>query len=289
MDNVSDEILMAYADGELGRDERAAVAVAITADPALQSRLDVFVEGSFFLETAADELLKLPVSEELMALVAGPARPADTQVGAPAARTGAIEKRSSIADFFQNFLPAGGSLSSAAMAFGMTLVLGGAVAWQLKSPSHDGGSLSTALIAMEQGRLVASDKLTVAFNTVPTGSVMKLSSETGEAVTIRPVATFLSVSSQYCRQYEMVVPASGAASTGTKGFAGVACRSKDGHWTIPVHVAATPRLQDDSAIRPSSGENNSTVDKVVDQLIDGDVLDVADEQKLINEGWKTTR
>ena len=42
MDNISDEVLMAFADGALSETEHARVAARVAADPGLEARLQPF-------------------------------------------------------------------------------------------------------------------------------------------------------------------------------------------------------------------------------------------------------
>ena len=54
-----------------------------------------------------------------------------------------------------------------------------------------------------------------------------------------------------------------------------------------MHVAAiVSASHNTTATTPAAGGNAGPVDKLVDELIDGDVLDVGAEDKLIKAGWK---
>ena len=63
---VSDEMLMAYADGELDADSAAAVARAIQADPALALRAEQFSKSRVIARAAFAEILSQPVPDRLV-------------------------------------------------------------------------------------------------------------------------------------------------------------------------------------------------------------------------------
>lgn len=73
--SVDDETLMAFADGELSGDERAAVEAALAADPALRSKLEAQRLLGARLSAAFDGALTEPVPSRLTAAAAP--RPAD--------------------------------------------------------------------------------------------------------------------------------------------------------------------------------------------------------------------
>lgn len=65
--SVDDETLMAFADGELRSEERAAVEAALAGDPALRERLKAHQELRSRLSAAFDGALSEPVPERLSA------------------------------------------------------------------------------------------------------------------------------------------------------------------------------------------------------------------------------
>ena len=71
MAKVSDEMLMAYADGELALTERSEVETAIVSNPDLRSRLSVFERTKNELSGLYDEPMKRPVPDRLVDAVFG--------------------------------------------------------------------------------------------------------------------------------------------------------------------------------------------------------------------------
>lgn len=76
---ISDETLMALADGELAADEAQAVQQAVDADPALQARLRRFSETRRLLQEAAGSAKATPADDPLIAMI----RKAQTSAAEP--------------------------------------------------------------------------------------------------------------------------------------------------------------------------------------------------------------
>ena len=62
---VTDEMLMAFADGELDDTEMARIAGAIDADPTLAARVDAFLQSRALSKAALGPLLAEPVPKAL--------------------------------------------------------------------------------------------------------------------------------------------------------------------------------------------------------------------------------
>lgn len=69
-----DEDLMAYADGELGDEQRRAIADAARADPALARRIAAFAASRRLLQETLDAKLREPVPQRLLDVLAAPVR-----------------------------------------------------------------------------------------------------------------------------------------------------------------------------------------------------------------------
>ena len=74
----------------------------------------------------------------------------------------------------------------------------------------------------------------------------------------------------------------------SEGFSGLACRNKDGNWQIRAHMAVRPVHGTSSKTVPASGAGSTMIDKIVDQLIDGDVLGSEEESVVITSKWRGT-
>jgi|GEM_PF-1001351 len=277
MGNISDETLMAYADGELTGDERERIAQAIAKDATIRSRLNVFTQTREQLARAYDEPMQQPIPSHLMDLVVGKTGSAGLQsIPEVQPRRG---RKVSIADFLQRWLPSGGSGFATAAALGLALMTGGVLGWQFRPPEPPAASHALQFVSLLDGRLVARGQFSNALTQLASGQQRSWSIASGK-IALKPIFTFRTNSNRICRQYELSIPAGGR-------FSGVACRSSDGDWQIPVHVAlSSEQQQPGNKAVPAAGAGGSLVDKLVDQLIDGDVLGAADETALMKHGWK---
>lgn len=192
---ISNEILMAYADGELEPAQRAEVEQAMRADPAVAEaverhralRADVFAAFSGVLDEPVPERLQPRAADvshvRVDALAAAGARP--------------LPARWSWAQW-------GGMAASLAVG-----ILVGALGWH---GAHGGGS--SAEVARVDGALVAQGQLAQALS-------QQLASDQGQASGVKLGVSFQAKDGSYCRSFAL----------GTSG--GLACRN-GGEWHIPV-------------------------------------------------------
>jgi hypothetical protein len=193
--NYSDEILMAYADGELAEPQRSEVEAAVRADPSLASivdghralRRDVSAAFAGVLDEPVPARLQIPGTGKVLSFEA--ARSARARTTAPA------PKRT---------WPTWAALAA-------TLVVGvmAGSAW-LDGGKGDGGFVS----ADAGGRLTARGELAGALS-------RQLASEAASGSAVRIGVSFASRDGGYCRSF----------SVGAK--AGLACRDGEA-WRIPV-------------------------------------------------------
>lgn len=203
--SMTDERLMAYADGELDPPEREAVERALQDDPALAERVRQMAQLRRRLQTGLQSELDEPVPDRLTALLgAVPATPVVDLAGLRAQRAVAPHpgpRRSAGAWWQWGGLAAG--------------VLVGVLAGRLWS---DGGS---APFAQQGGALVAQ------------GAVARaLSSQlAGDAAAVAVPLSFVDRSGAYCRAFVL------------ERTAGLACRAGP-HWVVQALAAAEPARAD---------------------------------------------
>lgn len=75
---IPDELIMAYADGELDASHAATVQEAVRNDEALRRQYEIFRATRAILATAFNDILDEPVPETLKAAVTGARRPKTT-------------------------------------------------------------------------------------------------------------------------------------------------------------------------------------------------------------------
>lgn len=285
---LSDETLMAYADGELAPGERAEIEAALQVDPDLARRLAVFTETKEQIAGLFDAPLQGPVPDALLDVVlregAGPASPgaaldAGRQAASHQRSIGQTkERKRGLGPILSGWLPRGWLSPVAGMAFAAALLVGGAIAWQLVPAEQAGSESGDQLVAQEKGRRIAQGDFSKALDKVVAGGKASWQTAENETVAFEPDFTFRSTDKGYCRQYRLTL--------GDKASAGVACRLQDGQWQIRFRMAATPRKMDASGKTVPARGRRGAIDKFVDEMIDGDVLDVIEEVKLMKRGWR---
>jgi anti-sigma factor RsiW len=88
MQRRSDDLLIAYLDGELAPSERREAEVWLDEDPAAREKLAGFAESANLLRRAFDEVMQEPIPERLIAVARG-----ETGAPVPAAKVVAFERR----------------------------------------------------------------------------------------------------------------------------------------------------------------------------------------------------
>ena len=256
MVHVPDEIIMAYADGQVSAEEKAWFESMLATDPALRSRLNPFVATGPGQFSAFDAVLSAPVPDRLLETVRG--------------ITPAAKKKLAQPGLFERLFPNGFGLMPVA-GYAAALMVGIGLGSALLGTS----SSVEPLVRADRDGFVAAGKLQVALNTTPSND-RRLISE-GD---IRPVLTVRDRDGRVCRQYEIVGP-------GKAGPQGFACRENDGDWRIRVLTGGT----DAGGSAQTVGQNdegaaiNSMVGTVVKSLPGQSELTAAEELFLIEKGW----
>lgn len=248
--NYSDEILMAYADGELAEPQRSEVEAAVRADPALASivdghralRRDVSAAFAGVLDEPVPARLQAPATGKVLSFEAARNARARTQAAAP------VLKRT---------WPRWAALA-ATLVVG---VLAGGV-W-LDGGKGDGGKGVGSFVSADAGgRLTARGELAGALS-------RQLASEAAPGSAVRIGVSFAARDGGYCRSF----------SVGAK--AGLACRDGEA-WRVPVltDTAAAAGEYRQAASAPQA------VLEAIDERIAGTTLDAAAERAARERGWK---
>jgi len=143
-----------------------------------------------------------------------------------------------------------------------------------------------SVIALDGDAVYADGALRVALDTTPSASAF----EQG-LFKVTPVLTFRDDGDHLCRQYAL-------ARAGSAPYAGYACRTQDGRWSIAFH-AMTPQgpvdhkaqanngatQSQDGGFTPAGAPEFAALEGAIDRSIKGDALSGADEALLISNGW----
>jgi len=251
--SISDEQLMAYADGELDGaqfvTQRAALEAALQSDPALARRLAQHRQLREQLGTLHAAVLDEPVPERLLA--AARAEPQATVTDLNAVRTAkAAAQRPT------RRVPVWSALAASVLvAAGV-----GYLAY-----SQRGGSP----LALQNGELVARAALARALN-------QQLAGAAPEGALAQMGVSFRSRSGTYCRTFVL---------NQAHPIAGLACH-QDQDWYIKAVAPAIRAPGNAAGYRLAASDLPPTVRSQVEDLIAGDPLDASGEAQARQSHWR---
>lgn len=249
---ISDEMLMAYADGELDRADAARVEAAIATDPALAAAVERHRALRTRLASQFAGVLDEPVPERLLASARGDAAAtADTVVDIRDLAT-----RRAPAPRRRWAWPEWGAMA-ASLLLGMLVVQ----VWHARE--QDDG----VLVAGADGLLRAHGPLAGALDA-------QLASAPDPAAEVAVGISFRAADGRYCRSFVM---------RREPARSGLACRDASG-WQVPVlgEAAAGPGGE----LRLASTALSPAVRAEVDARIDGEPLDAEGERAARDAGWR---
>ena len=253
---VSDEALMAYADGEADASTRAAIEAAMRDDPEVRRRIDEHRALRQVLQGAFAAALDEPVPQRLIDAARGQAS-AGSVVDLAATRTGPAPAAAVVS-------ARGGRRSWQAFAMAASLLIGvalGYLGWHDSAVSIKAGS---------NGELIAASGLAQALSN-------QLSEDRSPALAATTGVSFRSKTGDYCRTFLL---------NGTGATAGLACREGN-DWQIKV-LAQAPPAANTANFRPASSADSPAVRAAVEESIEGEPLDLAGEIAARGQKWAAT-
>lgn len=272
---VSDEMLMAYADGELGAAERAEVDAALRQAVELQQKLRIFLRTRAPIARAFDELLDEPMPQRFVDLIVSGRGTEGNGAGAKDAvseRNGGSFQRPR-----RTFTSVVGDLLAPLLTPAGVLALASAVALIAGTGLMTGVFPGTGQHRVE-GTLVADAGLIKALETTPSRVVVSWPSD-GSVAKFMPVLTYVREDGIPCREYLL------GGSDG-KGTDTIACRSADGAWRVIVSDPSQRVPIPAGGIVPADGLHSDVIGKAIDAA-KGEVLDKSGEEALIRKQWRT--
>ena len=279
MRELTDETLMAFADGHLDDGQRSLVLQALDRDPGSRERLAAFVATVPDAEIwrVFDQPMREAVPRHLVELVM--AGSSSSFGGRQAIAPGMV--RTAI-DTARNILWPDHGGWSPGLGYAAALAVGLSLGWVL----HPGQGPTVASELAEAGGpdgMRAELGLRASLESTASGAVHGVALRSNSSWRVTPTNSFRSRDGAFCRQYEMSQPQSDAA------FAGVACRTRAGQWVVQTHAASTKTVAGaDNNVRPADGKKmKSPVEVAVSAMIDGDPLGPDEERQLMTKGWPT--
>jgi surface antigen len=270
MSDVSDEMLMAYADGELSAIERRYVEVLLARAPAAALRLEMFAGTHGLLRDALGGTAAEPIPERLLDTVLGIA-PAPNPTPA---RRPSVTQPSVLSQLLSFLLPLTPAHAVGAAA---ALVLAFGVDGATRQMGLRGATVEPLMVA-SGSKLFAQGALQHVLDSAPSGTPFAFGTDTN-AGSIKAIMTFKRKDGQPCRIYELE-HASGAAANG------VSCRNAAGQWLLEVHSGVVSAKSQPGQVVPASGPISPIVDTAVDRMISGDALGPEEEAKLLTNKWR---
>jgi len=256
---MNDERWMAYVDGELNADQRAAFEATLAGDPQLAQQVR---EQQALRRRMADAYapdLDEPIPERLLAAARGQPAATDAAVVVDLAR--ALEQRG-VAQHPTRTLrdwrwPEWGAIAAS--------VLIGVVAGRLVDGDRP---VDMPFASAPNGALVARGPLATALSAQLAGSVPG-------AAQVRVGISFVARSGPYCRSFVMTRPSQ---------LAGLACREGD-QWAIQL---VTPAERDEAigGYRAAGSALPPALLHAIDERIAGAPLDAAAEADAARRGWQ---
>ncbi len=267
MFELNEEMLMAYADGELDPQVSAQVRAALADDPAARERVRLYRRTTQLLRQAYDAPLHEPVPETLLEGV-------DPR--------GDAGEAGEVVHLASRKAADGWSVRRAALplAASLALVIGTAVGYRLQ-PDADSALVTGNSLA---GRIALESPLHRVLETKTSGEPLEWATDDGASARAQAQLTFKSPQGRYCRQYRVSV--TGAAQAGAT--AGIACRSSEGGWhseivvSVPADVDAPPR---DSFVA-AGGRGIEALDRFIEPMMVDPALGAAEESRAIDLGWR---
>lgn len=272
MPEISDEILMSFADGMLSPQEHVEVAAAVRNDPELARRLRAFEATGIALQRLYDPIFNEPVPARLIERIRSyqapvvPARPTPSRIG------GLWSLLSTMSVAPARPLLFGGACAAA-------LIVGWAGFEGYNPSSGDGPAI---VVAGKDGHAVATGDFKAMFETLPSRVRAEFKAADGAAIVL---LSFKSKDAAYCRQYELQM-AEG------RPLSGVACRTSAGEWRIDREAEISRAANLEMAASPGKlvvagdgDDSASAVEQRVDELIAGDALGGDEERAAMRRAW----
>lgn len=279
---ISDETLMALADGELGRKETEHLRECIARDHELAARYALFVETRALAQEPASKVpteTSDPLAETIIAMDRARAAGASGELGDSRPRLGVIEggvaardRRLDVPARRQRAAARWRLPAAAALAF----TLGNVTAYVLAPGTRPDGMSPTAGILVMPA---AQETLDRALTRTASGQEVAWSDQTsGLSGRILVVSTHRLDDGSVCREYQI-----SARDGGHGTIVGASCR-RDGQWRTEIALTAVGA---GSVYTPASGL--AAVEDYLTNRGSGGPLAAEDERALIDRSWRAQR
>lgn len=243
----SEEVLMAYADGELDAPTRAAVDAAMASDPEIARRIARHEALRSRVHSAFNKVLDEPVPARVLSVVRNE-RPVPLKSNVTPLRARQVRPWN-----WQQWTAVAASLIVGVIAGRLTLM-------------HEG---SAGPVMTRGDRLLAAGTLAAALSD-------QLASGQSAADPVRIGVSFRAKSGEYCRTF---------ALRGAAGLAGLACRAQDG-WQLGVLARTESPSASAGTYRQAASSMPAAVVAAVGERMAGEPLDQHAEAAARERHWQ---
>lgn len=273
MAEITDELLMAYADGALDPATCATVEAALEQCPQYREKVEKF--------RATRDPIHVAFREQLEARHLAPLIDRIRSNEFDPAVTAAKPNSEGVIRIFGETIQARGygyrRHLPAAMAASVALLVGAALGWSLNSRPVVTSQLSRGFVTFSDGSLLAQGALRELLEGARSDAPVAAKTVDGKAWKLSASFTFRSTKQSPCRRYEI----SGSAGR----FAGYACRSGEGQWLVRAHANLATKVPNSKAFAPAGGDEDAALEAAIRAAMDGDVYQSGEEAELIARGW----
>ena len=260
---IDDELLVAYADGELDAEQAAQVEQAVAADAALQARLAALSQAAELTRTLFEAKALEPAPDALVQSILAAEVPS-----APASEIKNTGWWGRLVQWWQLPLPA---TAFAAVAL---IAVGGLLGYLLPQGGQPTGSIVTA------GPIPSGSPLGRLLTNHLSGAVIER-----DGLRIEAVATFLS-DQRVCREYR----ATTEAKRRHEYHAGIACLRDDGAWHVAFAIDEyLEREPVDGFYETASNTLHEAIDAFIDEDLGVEPLKDDAENELLKKGWQVAK
>lgn len=262
---LTDEYLVRYLDKELDADEHAMVDDAIDRSSDIAQRLEAMRRADMTFAADLDSINARPLPAAVMAALG-----LDGARAAPAAEERAVPDQGQVIPFAPRPKPRPVAWQLP-LAAGIALVIGVGLGMQIGGDAMD----STGWTQQSAGLVDPGHPLYAALERGPSGRAIML-----DETAVQPTMTFIAKDGRPCREFEV--------TAGAHAGRGLACRGENAVWSTVVMTFGEARLSGNpgAPYSPAFGGAGSAVATATGELIAGDPLGNAEEQALIEKGWR---
>lgn len=264
MADLSDEVLMAYADGLLSPAERVSVEASIREHPHYQRKVEQFRATRGPVRQAFDAEL----DRGRLAALAARIRQAPASSPRRRADLGIVHARS-LASF---------ASWPTALAASLALFVGGGLGWLMHRPADREQTALADLVTFGDGSLRAEGALAELLETAGSGSTQRVRDAHGRAWQLKAISSFRSMADGPCRQYELTDDVAARS-------AGYACRNTHAQWLIQAHARLDTPANAKDQFSPAGDGNGGPLDAAIRAHMKGDVLQASEERRWIQSHW----